>query len=188
MSALADIRKCLRTIRLDASDSFVFARAAEGGEWALPGSFLFAECDQNAIDAMSPKERAAFRSGFLGVRSFGWSTLAVVTEIRPDEVAELARELAQAFVERLGAPDVATAHAGCGGGYPRVRRALRSPRQHVDRVAPLAGGGRPARNASARSRRNPGRLAETGKGAFRAFEFVESKARTSPRSGSIFSN
>ena len=35
--------KLLRTIRLDPSDAFVFTRAAEPGEWAVPGTFLFWE-------------------------------------------------------------------------------------------------------------------------------------------------
>lgn len=109
MSALARVEKCLRTIRLDPSDTFVFARAAESGEWAVPGSFLFAETDEAELAAMGPKERAAFRSGFLGVATFGWSTLAVVTPIRPDEVAALRLALAKAFVDRLGAPDLAAA-------------------------------------------------------------------------------
>ncbi len=31
----------LRTIRLDASDTFVFDGAAEPGEWAVSGAFVF---------------------------------------------------------------------------------------------------------------------------------------------------
>ncbi|MDH3234077.1 MAG: DUF6505 family protein, partial [Alphaproteobacteria bacterium] len=31
-----------RTIRLDASDAHVFERAAEPGEWAVTGTFVFA--------------------------------------------------------------------------------------------------------------------------------------------------
>ena len=34
--------KLLRTIRADASDTFVFERAAEPGEWAVSGAFAFA--------------------------------------------------------------------------------------------------------------------------------------------------
>jgi len=33
--------KLIRTIRLDPSDTFVFARAAEPGEWAVSGAFVF---------------------------------------------------------------------------------------------------------------------------------------------------
>jgi hypothetical protein len=33
--------KLLRTVRLDASDTFVFGAAAEPGEWAVSGAFVF---------------------------------------------------------------------------------------------------------------------------------------------------
>ena len=33
--------KLPRTIRLDPSDTFVFERAAEPGEWAVSGAFVF---------------------------------------------------------------------------------------------------------------------------------------------------
>jgi len=42
--------KLLRTIRLDPSDTFVFERAAEPGEWAVSGSFMFAEADPEALE------------------------------------------------------------------------------------------------------------------------------------------
>ena len=56
--------KLLRTIRLDPSDTFVFEHAAEPGEWAVSGAFMFWDGDPAAMEG---KERAAFRSGFLGV-------------------------------------------------------------------------------------------------------------------------
>jgi hypothetical protein len=100
--------KLLRTIRLDPSDTFVFARAAEAGEWAVPGSFMFMEAD---IDALGPKERSAFRSGFLGVGSFGWSTLAIVTPATAGEREALVTAFAEALMRELGAPDMASARA-----------------------------------------------------------------------------
>ena len=69
--------KLLRTIRLDPSDTFVFERAADPGEWAVSGAFMFADADPETLDG---KPRAAFRSGFLGVPSFGWSTLVQIVE------------------------------------------------------------------------------------------------------------
>ena len=95
-----------RTIRLDASDAVVFAHAAAPGEWAVPGTFLFAGC---ALDSLGRKERIAFRSGFLGIDSFGHSTLVVVSEASPAERSAAAAALAAQFVVHLGAPDVATA-------------------------------------------------------------------------------
>lgn len=104
MSAL----KLPRTIRLDPSDGFVFERAAEPGEWAVTGSFLFWERD---LDALSAKERAAFRSGFVGVRSLGFSTLAVIAEASEAERDEAVELLAGHIHERLGAPDLDAARA-----------------------------------------------------------------------------
>ena len=69
--------KLLRTIRLDPSDTFVFDRAAEPGEWAVSGSFVFLNEDAGALEG---KARSAFRGGFLGVQSLGWSTLVQIVE------------------------------------------------------------------------------------------------------------
>ncbi len=52
-----------RTIRLDPSDLVVFERAAEPGEWAVPGGFPFWDDDPAAL---AGKRRQAFRAGFLG--------------------------------------------------------------------------------------------------------------------------
>ena len=46
--------KLPRTIRLDPSDSFVYSRAAEPGEWAVTGTFLFFGAD---VENLSGKER-----------------------------------------------------------------------------------------------------------------------------------
>ncbi|MET0633983.1 MAG: DUF6505 family protein [Xanthobacteraceae bacterium] len=100
--------KLLRTIRLDPSDTFVFERAAEPGEWAVSGAFMFADADPDALDG---KPRAAFRGGFLGVGSFGWSTLVQIVEASDDDRAAVVAMLARQFHERLGAPDLATARA-----------------------------------------------------------------------------
>jgi hypothetical protein len=95
-----------RTIRLDPSDTLVFERAAEPGEWAVPGGFAFWD---EAPEAMPGKRRQAFRAGFLGLASFGWSTLVEVAEAdaaaREAAVAALARHLVEAY----GAPDEAAA-------------------------------------------------------------------------------
>ena len=69
--------KLLRTIRLDASDTFVFGAAAEPGEWAVSGAFVFWDRDPATLDG---KARAAFRSGLLGVNSLGWSTLVQIVQ------------------------------------------------------------------------------------------------------------
>jgi hypothetical protein len=100
--------KLLRTIRLDPSDTFVFERAAEPGEWAVPGTFAFAGAD---VVNLQGKARMAFRSGFLGIDSLGWSTLAQVVEAGEADRAAAVDCLARRLVERFGAPDLAAAKA-----------------------------------------------------------------------------
>src|SRR5262249_53229131 len=55
------------------------------------------------------KDRSAFRSGFLGVRSWGWSTLAQIVPATEDDRRTLVELLAGQLIERFGAPDLATA-------------------------------------------------------------------------------
>ncbi|MFE1599844.1 DUF6505 family protein [Methylobacterium sp. ID0610] len=100
--------KLPRTLRLDPSDTFVFEQAAEPGEWAVTGSFLFMDAD---IAALSGKTRAAFRSGFVGVRSLGFSTLVVVSEASEAERDAAVEALAAHIHARFGAPDRDAARA-----------------------------------------------------------------------------
>ncbi len=100
--------KLLRTIRLDPSDTFAFEKAAEPGEWAVPGSFLYFGED---VAALKGKAKVAFRSGWLGLDTFGWSTIAIVTEANAGERDDAVRHLAARLVAELGAPDMATALA-----------------------------------------------------------------------------
>src|SRR3954469_24116319 len=100
--------KLLRTIRLDTSDTFVFDKAAEPGEWAVPGGFAFFNTDP---ETLSGKTRTAFRAGFLGTESLGWSTLVQVVDADEDGRAALVERLAATLVEQFRAPDIATARA-----------------------------------------------------------------------------
>lgn len=94
--------KLLRTIRLDPSDAFVFDPAAEPGEWAVPGGFMFWDQD---LGSMTGRPRQAFRAGFLGLTSFGWSTLVVVVEATDDERAAAEAALAAFLLDKHGAPN-----------------------------------------------------------------------------------
>jgi hypothetical protein len=100
--------KLLRTIRLDPSDTFIFEKAAEPGEWAVPGAFVFWNRDSATLEG---KVRSAFRGGFLGVDSLGWSTLVQIVEASDTERARLVELLAQRLTESFGAPDMAAARA-----------------------------------------------------------------------------
>jgi hypothetical protein len=98
--------KLLRTIRLDPSDTLVFERAAEPGEWAVSGGFVFVDADPGQLPG-----KAAFRGGFLGVDSLGWSTLVQIVEASEEDRAALVDVLARRLVERFGAPDLGVARA-----------------------------------------------------------------------------
>ena len=100
--------KLLRTIALDPSDTFVFDVPAEPGDWAVPGAFRF--CDRDPAK-LQGKDRWAFRGGFLGVQSWGWSTLVQIVEATEADRRTLVELLASRLVDRCGAPDLATARA-----------------------------------------------------------------------------
>jgi hypothetical protein len=98
--------KLLRTIRLDASDTFVFEEPAEPGEWAVSGAFAFAGCNPAGLHG---KARTAFRAGFLGLTSLGRSTLVQIVDAEERDRGEMVEMLAAHLVARFGAPDLATA-------------------------------------------------------------------------------
>ena len=95
--------KLLRTIRLDPSDTFVFDAAAEPGEWAVSGAFAFWDRDPTKLEG---KARSAFRSGFLGLASFGRSTLVQIVEASEADRREIVDMLAKHLVDHYGAPDM----------------------------------------------------------------------------------
>ena len=104
-----------RTIRLDASDTFVFERAAEPGEWAVSGAFVFWNRDPSTL---AQKQRVALRSGFLGIDSLGWSTLAIVTEATEAERQAMIGRLTSQLMEKFGAPGGLCRHE-CAGRCDR---------------------------------------------------------------------
>ena len=95
--------KLIRTIRLDASDTFVFEKAAEPGEWAVSGAFVFWNREPAALEG---KTRTAFRSGFLGISSLGWSTLVQIVEATEKDRRTVVDILAKQLVASFGAPSV----------------------------------------------------------------------------------
>lgn len=104
--------KLLRTIRFDASDERVFERAAAPEEWAVVGTFAFADAEP---DRLTGKALQAFRNGFLGLASFGWSTFVAVATIGEDEREAAIRALGRHLLERYGAPDEQTAMEAARG-------------------------------------------------------------------------
>ena len=100
--------KLLRTIRLDPSDTFIFERAAEPGEWAVSGAFVFSGADPKRLQS---KARSAFRAGFLGIASLGWSTLVQIVEASEADRAAVIDAFAAQLLAHFGAPDIEAARA-----------------------------------------------------------------------------
>lgn len=169
MSAL----KLPRAIRLDPSDSFVFRKAAEPGEWLVTGSFLFTP---ESVGELDIKGRVAFRSGFLGIGSFGWSTLAVVTEVTAEERQEAVAQLATQLVDKLGAPDLAAARAAAEEEIAFAASLCDHPAQTLLALH------RTLEDGEIRERfRILMPRGNTPKDAFRAFEFVEVAGEDEPQ-------
>lgn len=169
MSAL----KLPRAIRLDPSDGFVFRKAAEPGEWLVTGSFLFTP---ESVAGLDTKGRVAFRSGFLGIDSFGWSTLAVVTEVTVEERQEAVAQLATQLVDKLGAPDLAAARAAAEEEIAFAASLCDHPAQTLLALH------RTLEDGEIRERfRTLMPRGDTPKDAFRAFEFVETDGEDEPQ-------
>lgn len=88
-----------RIIRLDSSDSRVFAPAAVAGEWAVTGAFRFAHRDPATFKS---RELKAFRNGWLGLDSFGGATLVEVAELSEADQEDIARRLAAHLMAEYG--------------------------------------------------------------------------------------
>jgi len=92
-----------RVIRLDLSDLNVFARAAEPGEWAIPGSFAFSNWTEAELTGQARQE---FAHGWLGLSTFGRASVVAVAPVTEAERAALTETLAAHFVDAWGAPTV----------------------------------------------------------------------------------
>ncbi|AZO78827.1 MULTISPECIES: DUF6505 family protein [unclassified Bosea (in: a-proteobacteria)] len=169
MSAL----KLPRAIRLDPSDGFVFRKAAEPGEWLVSGSFLFTP---ESVSELDTKGRVAFRSGFLGIDSFGWSTLAVVTDVTVEEREEAVAQLATQLVDKLGAPDLDTARAAAEEEIAFAASLCDHPAQTLLALH------RTLEEGEIRERfRTLMPRGDMPKDVFRAFEFVETDGEDEPQ-------
>lgn len=96
----------LRCARLDDSDEEVFEKAAQAGEWAIPGSFMFLDDDESSL---TNKRLQAFNAGFLGLGSFGWCTIVSVATASEEQIQEAVDQLSQHLLDHYGAPDRAAA-------------------------------------------------------------------------------
>ena len=149
----------MRTIRLDPSDTFVFEKAAEPGEWAVSGAFEFWDRDPATLEG---KARSAFRGGFLGVDSLGRSTLVQIVEASEADRAEMVDLLAQRLVAHFGAPDMTAAGAAAEEEVAFAESLCNQPQDTLVAVHRTFRGRRGARNlpqlASARGAKAGARL------------------------------
>ena len=156
--------KLLRTIALDPSDTFVFDVAAEPGDWAVSGAFRFYDRDPAGL---AGKDRTAFRSGFLGVRSWGWSTLVQIVNATAEDRRNLVELLSNQLVERFGAPDLATARPAAEEEVSFVESLCSHP------IASLIAVHRSAENGEVREAFRRLQLREGQGGHSKAFSFME---------------
>jgi hypothetical protein len=163
--------KLLRTIALDPSDTFVFDAAAEPSDWAVSGAFRF--CDRDPA-TLTGKDRTAFRSGFLGVRSWGWSTLVQVVHATEADRRSLVELLAHQLVDRFGAPDLATARPAAEEEVAFVESLCTHP------IASLVAVHRSADNGEVRESFRRLQLREGQGGHNKAFSFMEIEDDAAP--------
>lgn len=71
----------------------------------MVGSFFWT-LSEDGPDSLQGGDWQAFRNGFQGVESFGWTTLAAVEEIDDALFTRVTCRLAEQMVEYLGAPSV----------------------------------------------------------------------------------
>lgn len=107
MSA-APSKKLPKTLRLDQSDDYVFEQPADSGEWAISGAFAFADAEP---DNLSPKQKLAFAQGFLGMASFGRSTVVSVSTASDAEMEAVTAALTLHLMKDYGAPSHEAARA-----------------------------------------------------------------------------
>lgn len=96
------IHKLPAVVRLDESDLNVYERAADPGEWAVPGGFEFID---DSTESLQGKRLQAFRGGFLGVQTLGRSTLVAITRVEPEEFQNAVNQLSVNLMSHYGAPN-----------------------------------------------------------------------------------
>ena len=71
------------------------------GELAVVGTFNFYNLKQ---DDLKGKVKQAFSNGFMGCRTFGYSTLVSLVNIKEKELQELKTNLGKFLIDNFGAP------------------------------------------------------------------------------------
>jgi hypothetical protein len=98
--------KLAKTIQLDISDNNVYSISASPGEWAITGTFFFVDSNP---EKWGKKEQIAFRDGWLGVGSYGRSTLVQISTISNEEKRILKENLSVLILKKFRAPGMLAA-------------------------------------------------------------------------------
>ena len=93
--------KFARTIRFDKSDLNIFPLASEEGELAVVGTFNFYNLEPEDLKG---KVKQAFSNGFMGCKTFGYSTLVSLVNVSEEDLEELKNDLSQYLMDKYGAP------------------------------------------------------------------------------------
>jgi hypothetical protein len=99
--------KFLKAVRLDDSDARIYAQeggAAEEDEWVVSGGY--AVCDLASGHRRAP---CHCDTAFIAVKSHGRCTIAEVVDLDPTAYNEIRAQLAQHFLDDLGAPSIEAA-------------------------------------------------------------------------------
>jgi hypothetical protein len=101
----------LKAVRLDDSDSRVFGvgGAAVDGEWVVSGGYAVSGPAAGARGPFTHRDNT-----FIGIASHGRCTIAEVCDIDAASYRGLVEQLAQHFLEDLGAPSPEIARATAG--------------------------------------------------------------------------
>jgi len=101
--------KFLKAVRLDASDSHLYATegAAEDGEWLVSGGY--AVCNLDSGQHFRPHCRCD--TSFIGLTNLGRCTIAEVVEIDEATYRRHMETLTRHFLNHLGAPSEEAARA-----------------------------------------------------------------------------
>jgi len=94
--------KFARTIHFDKSDLNIFPIASEEGELAVVGTFNFYNMEQKDLKG---KIRQAFTNGFMGCKTFGYSTLISLVNVTEEDLEKLKDDLGQYLIDKYGAPN-----------------------------------------------------------------------------------
>lgn len=91
-----------KAVRLDDSDLQVYEQPAEPGELAVSGAFEFLN---DSIEFLQGKKLQAFRSGFLGIKTSGRTTLVAIASINPEEYQNAINQLTVNLMSNHGVPE-----------------------------------------------------------------------------------